>query len=107
MAKRLRIIQSITGEGELLYGEVCLGEVVYGFGPVEGSDYGPEFIQSEEARADIKVAGDIDLWALLHENAQLTLRLNDGRRWDCRVGRINDLHLGTRASLVSRSVNRN
>ena len=106
LAKSLRIIQSITGESELLHGELCVGAVVYGFGPIEGSDYGPEFIQSEEARADIKVAGDIDLWAVMQENAQLTLRLNDGRGWDCQVGRINDLHLETRASLVSRSVNR-
>ncbi len=102
MAKSLRMVQSVLGEGELLHGNVCLGEVVYGFGSVEGSDYGSEYIRSEEARADIKVGVDIDLWSLMQGNAQLTLRLNDGRRWNCRVGRINDLHLGKRASLVSR-----
>ena len=102
MAKTLRSIQAISGEGELHWGDVFLGSVIYGFNSVEGSDYGSEFMQSADARAEIRVHGEIDLWKLLQENAQLTLRLNDGSVWECRVGRINDLLLGKRATLAGR-----
>ena len=97
MAKTLHAIQSISGEGELHRGAVCLGRVVYGF----NSDLD---VESADARADIKVHSNIDLWELLQQNAELTLHLNDGRRWACRVGLIIDLLLGRRASLVGRAV---
>lgn len=102
MTKTLRSIQAISGEGELHCGGVLLGSVVYGFNTVEGSDYSQEFMQSSEARAEIEVHDEIDLWKLLQENAKLTLRLNDGSFWNCRVGRINDLLLGKRATLAGR-----
>ena len=104
MAKTLHMIQSITGDGELHRGDVCLGQVVYGFNAVAGSDFDSDYIESKDVRADIKVQNDIDLWALLQDNADLTLQLNDGRRWACKVGLIIDLLLGKRASLVSRAV---
>ena len=104
MAKTLHMIQSITGEGELHRGDVCLGRVVYGFNAVPGSDLDLDYIESKGVRADIKVQSEIDLWALLQDNAELTLRLNNGRRWACRVGLIIDLLLGKWARLVSRGV---
>lgn len=104
MAKTLHMIQSITGEGELHRGDVCLGRVVYGFNAATGSDLDSDYVESKGVRADIKVQSEIDLWALLQDNADLTLRLNDGRRWACKVGLIIDLLLGKRASLVSRAV---
>ncbi len=104
MAKTLELVQSITGEGELHLEDECLGRVVYGFNASAFSETASDLAQSEDVRADIRVESDIDLWALLQENADLTLHLNDGRQWPCRVGLIIDLLLGKRASLVSRTV---
>ncbi len=102
MAKTLELVQSITGDGELHCGDECLGRVVYGFNSTAFSDLETSS-KSADVRADIRVESDIDLWALLQENAELTLHLNDGRQWQCRVGLIIDLLLGKRASLVSRT----
>jgi hypothetical protein len=102
MANTLRSIQAISVDGELHCGDGFLGSVVYGFNPADGSGYGSEFMQSADARAEITVHGEIDLWKLLQDNAQLTLRLNDGSLWECRVGRINDLLLGKHATLAGR-----
>ena len=101
MAKSLRVIQAIAGEGELHRGDTYLGQVVYGF----STAHDVEFIESRDAssyaRADIR-APEIDLWPLKLENADLTLRLNNGDSWACKVGCILDHLLGSRASLVSR-----
>ncbi len=102
MAKDLRTIQAVAGEGELHRGDTYLGQVIYGFSAV----HDVEFIESSDARADIK-APEIDLWALMQEKADLTLQLNNGRRWECRVGRINDRLLGKRGSLIGRPPNAN
>ena len=104
MAQTLEVVQSITGEGELHQGDACLGSVVYGFNSSAFSESESDLAHSKDVRADIRVESEIDLWALLQENADLTLHLNNGRQWPCRVGLIIDLLLGKRASLVSRPV---
>jgi hypothetical protein len=104
MAKTLELVQSITGEGELHLGDECLGRVVYGFNSPAFSDSEFDLTESKDVRADIKIESDIDLWELLQQNAELTLHLNDGRQWPCRVGLIIDLLLAKRASLVGRTV---
>jgi len=101
MAKDLRLIQTIAGEGELHRGDTYLGQVMYGF----STAHDVEFIESSDARADIK-APEIDLWTLKLEDAELTLRLNNGHNWACKVSRINERLLGKRASLVPRHSNK-